>query len=862
MNDNNGHTHRTRPEIPKKEKTLLEIFQLIIKNKFLLLGSIFFLVTTAIIYSFNTQPRYESTAILKKESNPENNRRIGAQDISTMLSLQSTDEIETEMKLITTHTVINEVVHELDLFVTFNSIRWGKSKINKIEKNYPQILDPSFHSINSDKFKIPDLFKVSFLDENKPRIGKFKIKKESDTKFTLYNVSNNKKITESQLPRKDSLNSFLLPSSQNTDSTRLNKSKLLTENFSIEIVWDDAPIGSEIAFSFNDFFTTVNTTIGKTKVSRDGKTDIFSITYSSSSAYGAALVANTIVDKFRASRMLQKKEAIRYSFNFVDEQLSQIQEKLKESENELSSFKASGQIMTIDASSQELVGFLSSLEAEKLQTDLQLSDYKNKSADLEKELKKSGYFDQTGLGPQGGGADANSPFSVLMRQLADQEVQRLELLQKRTENHPDVIAIDEQIKLTKSKLSGFNENTITAYKIMSNTLEKKLLKINDLMSKYEVKMRGLPSQENKLAQLLRQKGTYEKIFTILLDQRESMRVAELSRMQDITIVDDAKIPQNPSWPKKSVIIIVSMILGTFTGILLIFSFELYRTRFVNLDELETEFQVPILSIIPKYSKDVQREINNSKSEYKIASLITKDDGLIETYRLFRTKLFQKIDPVKKIIMVTSCEENSGKTSVVANLAVSISQEGKRVLVVDCDLRKADLTKTFGLTTKDTGLIDYLTKDVNPKIYSRASKLIDVLPTGGLTDESGTILSSPRMKSLFAQLAQSNYDIVLFDSPPVTRVVDPLVLAQYIKDVVIVVRPNHSLIETVRWGMQELKQANVRIKGIVANAANIENSYYYRYRYGYGYGYGKNGVKSKKKKVFNSIDKKGYLKVNS
>lgn len=283
----------------------------------------------------------------------------------------------------------------------------------------------------------------------------------------------------------------------------------------------------------------------------------------------------------------------------------------------------------------------------------------------------------------------------------------------------------------------------------------------------------------------------------------------------------------------------------------IFSIELYRTRFVNLDELETEFQVPILSIIPLYSKETQKEIKNSKSEYKIASLTSKDDGLIETYRLFRTKLFQKLDPAKKVIMVTSCEENSGKTSVVANLAVSISQEGKKVLVVDCDLRKADLTKTFGLTTKDIGLIDFLTKDVNPKIYSRASKLIDVLPAGGLTDDSGTMLSSPRMKTLLANLVQSNYDIIIFDTPPVTRVVDPLVLAQYIKDAVIIVRPNHSLIETVRWGMQELKQANVRIKGIVANAATIENSYYYRYRYGYGYGYGKSNEKSKKKIVFST-----------
>ena len=81
-----------------------------------------------------------------------------------------------------------------------------------------------------------------------------------------------------------------------------------------------------------------------------------------------------------------------------------------------------------------------------IRDSLQLSDYKNRAADLEKELKKNGYFDQTGLGPQSGTADGNSPFSQIMRQLSDLELQRLDLLQKRTENHPDVIAIDEQIK--------------------------------------------------------------------------------------------------------------------------------------------------------------------------------------------------------------------------------------------------------------------------------------------------------------------------------------------------------------------------------------------------------------------------------
>ncbi len=859
MNDNNNNRQfdRIRTEIPKKEKTLLEIFQLIIKNKYILLASILIMLVIALTYSFTAEPKYEATAVLKKESNPED-KRFGSPDISQMLTLQSTDQIETDMQLITTNSVMSSVVDELDLFCTITELKYGEGKTYKVNKTYLDMLDPVFRSKNSDKFIVPDKFEIIIGDTGRTTTGEYILKKDSEDSYVLLDAINNKILSKSDIK----IDTSLLFDSLSTFEQILPIASLKFSDFQIKFNWKDAPINSQLLISFNDYNKVVIGVNKNVKVAREGKTDIFSITYSSSSATSAAVITNTIVDKYREARLNQKKDLIRYSFNFVDKQLNEIQSDLKKSEDQLSSFKASGQIMTIDASSQELVQSLSSLEAEKNATDMQLSDYKNRAAELEKELKKSGYFDQTGLGPQGSTGDGNSPFSVLMRQLADQELQRLDLLQKRTENHPDVKAIDEQISLTKSKLSSFNQNTITAYKIIINSLEKKLLKITDMMSKYEVKMRSLPAQENKLAQLMRQRGTYERIFQILLDQREAMRVAELSSTQDITIVDEAKIPIDPSWPKKSLILLVSLILGGFLGILSIFSIELYRTRFVNLDELETEFQVPILSIIPLYSKETQKEIKNSKSEYKIASLSSKDDGLIETYRLFRTKLFQKLDPAKKVIMVTSCEENSGKTSVVANLAVSISQEGKKVLVVDCDLRKADLTKTFGLTTKDIGLIDFLTKDVNPKIYSRASKLIDVLPAGGLTDDSGTMLSSPRMKTLLANLVQSNYDIIIFDTPPVTRVVDPLVLAQYIKDAVIIVRPNHSLIETVRWGMQELKQAHANIKGIVANAATIENSYYYRYRYGYGYGYGKSNNKSQKNKVFSSNKSKNTSKVSS
>lgn len=838
--------------VPKREKTLIEIFQIIAKNKKILFGTVGLFLIVALIYSFTATPLYEASATLKKESNPSDRRFSSGTDISTLLSLQSTDEIETELELIKTFKVATEVAKELDLYVTVKEIKWNSNNENyKVGKPFIEINDPVYIQKNSRKFRIPEKFKIEFENANDLISGDYLIRKVGKDRFILIDILTNKVLSEAEVNKTNSMtNSVLdtLPGFSIAKDTVSYCTLQLNKTANIKFNWSDAPLKSEIIFSINDLSQTAIGVSRGIKVSRVGKTNIFNLGYSSSSAYAAALITNTVVDKYREARMDQKKQTIRYSYNTVDKQLLEVQEKLQEAEKILSDFKSSGQIMSIDASSQELVGFLSRLEAEKVSTDLMLTDYKNKVADLQDQLNQKGFFDQSYLNPRGEG-ESTSPFAELMRQLSNLELQRIELLQKRTENHPDVKAVDEQIASVKQRLSAFNENTITAYQIMISNLEKKLLKINDMMSKYESKLQSLPAQENKLVQILRQKATYEKIFTILLDQREAMRVAELSSPQDISIVDEAKVPQFPSWPKKSFIVLISLVLGSFLGVLLIFTIELRRTKYVNLDELEEEFKIPILSLIPKLSKDILKVVENNP-EHKVAMLAVHDDGLKETYRVLKTKLFQTLDTETKFLMVTSCEEDSGKTTVAANLAASLAHEGKRVLLIDCDLRKGDLSELFGLNKQTKGLLDYLINDAPPKIYTRASKNIDIIPAGGLSSDSGTLLDSTRMRLLFKSLDTTQYDLVLVDTPPVTRVVDPLVLSHSLHNSIVVVRPEHSLLETVRWGISELLNAKINIKGLVINAADIEKSYYYKHRYGYGYGYGSKNGNGKSKNLKN------------
>jgi capsular exopolysaccharide synthesis family protein len=828
-----------------REKTLLEIIQIIYRKRFILIGSLLITIVMAVLFNMISTPVYKASGLLKKEVASKDR---GRGDFKDIIDLETRDEIETEMELVKTWNVMSSVVDELKLNINIKKIITPGGEIIEIDQPVVYFSDPA----GLDKYSIPfDLpqFK-SVITKQKKESAELYIVKTSNNFFEIRDALTNQVLNSSEGTIKSSDDESMDEDSVITVTMNEVEIKFELPIADIEILWQNAPPNSRVYFDVQNYYNAMGNIKKKIAIDRIGKTNVFEISIQSTSSFVAALMVNTIIDKFRESRIEQQKQTIRYSFKFVDDQLVEMKDKLAEAEDEFSKFKASGQITTIDQSSNELVQFLSKLEAEKVNTDLLMADYQNKVAEIQNEMNISGYVDQSFLSPQNNN-NVNSPFSALLKQLSDLELQRLELLQKRTEKHPDVIALDEQIYMAKEKLNSYNQNTLTAYQIIINSLEKKLLKITNLMSKYEVKLEMLPAKENRLARLMRKKNVYEKINNLLLDKREEMRMAELSKLQDVTVVDPAHEPLKPIAPRKVFNILIAIILGGFAGLVGVFLLELKDNKLINLDVLEDEFNLPIFAIIPKYSNIIRDRIKNAtESKQKFVTLMDEQEGFRETFRLLKTKLLFQMEGREKIFMITSCEEDTGKTSTVANLAISIAQENKKVLVIDCDLRKAALSKMFDVPKNAPGLIEFIERDVAPTIYTKVLKNIDILPAGGTREDSSHLLNSERMRMLFNAIDTSFYDYIIIDTPPVTRVVDTLVLGRSIKDAILVVRPGHSFKEAVLGGIQEMLQAKIKIRGIVANAAEIKDSYYYKYRYSYGYGYtyGENGKKSTKKKT--------------
>jgi capsular exopolysaccharide synthesis family protein len=847
------------------EKSLLEILHIIYRRKWFIITSVTVALLIALIMSFQTVPFYEAFVILKKESAPKNDMNS---DFMEIVKMQNEDEVETEIELVKTVEVLSKVTKKLNLNLNIDKIVSFKGSTMVLGNPAIEYSNPKFN-LSKLPFPFPE-FTLQMKDYDQS--SKYYLVKNENDRVKLYDAVTDQLIEEA-INTTSSRNDSEI-TSENTNLT-LSENQLSHYEFNsplalIKINWSaNVPVGSKLYFSINSFNGTIDWVNKSISVEKTGKTSLFSVAVQSTSPFMAKEIANTTVEEYRDSRMEQKKQTIRYSFSFVDEQLQDMQLKLREAEDNLSSFKANSQITTIDASSSEIVKFLSTLEAERMNTELKLNEYKNKLEDMKKQMQTSGYFDQNFLTSEGSGTYGD-PFASLLGQIASLELQRLELLQKRTENHPDVISLDKQINLAKEKLASYNQNTITAYQILINTLDKKRLDINNIISKYEVKLERLPGQENKFARLLREKSVYEKMFTMLLDKREEMRLAELSKLQDIVIIDPATEPIKPKGPRKLFNFLIALVLGSFVGVIGIFMAELKNSKLVNLDELESEFRLPILSIIPKYARALRTKIDQAKdANEKFIYISDEQSGYKETYSLLRTKLELQLLDKKKTFMITSCEENSGKSTIVSNLALSFTQNDKRVLIIDCDLRKAGLSRYFDVAEEKEGLIEYLMKGTIPKLHTRVSKLIDIIPTGGLTLDSSNLLNSERMENLFHLFDTTIYDYIIIDTPPVTKVVDTLILGKYVRDAILVVRPDLSLKENVKGGLIDLAEARIKVRGIIVNAAEITKSYYYKNRYGYGYGYGyghnsgenDNSSKGLKKKIIQLREKSGTRSVS-
>ena len=427
-------------------------------------------------------------------------------------------------------------------------------------------------------------------------------------------------------------------------------------------------------------------------------------------------------------------------------------------------------------------------------------------------------------------------------------------------DHPKMIQLSKQIEAGQSFLKSSSDKLgpveskprLTAKVIVQAYRE--LLKQDVLTAeRQEEALLKSAKAEEKSAKELVEYELRAKTLQKEVDRQQALLDAVLERLREINLVKDyggfvtEVIAPIEIGERVSPKLLIAVLAGTFVGLVfggaMAGAAELRDRSFHSIDALKAAIELPVLSIVPQMSPKLLDEetrvlVEQSGRSFCLATYFRPRSREAEVFRGLRTSLlFNSRDGRSQVISCSSSTMGDGKSTVLANLAVSIAQSARRVLLVDCDLRRPMVHKLFNLEDSP-GMADVAGGLIDPPdaIQSTDIENLDILPAGTIPENPAELLSSPLFEQFLAY-ARERYDFVLLDCPPVLAVSDPCVVAPKTDSTLLVVRLNNNSRPQVLRSVEMLQEVGATTAGIIVNGVATSGTAGENYGYGYDYAYG-------------------------
>jgi tyrosine-protein kinase Etk/Wzc len=425
--------------------------------------------------------------------------------------------------------------------------------------------------------------------------------------------------------------------------------------------------------------------------------------------------------------------------------------------------------------------------------------------DLKQELERSEtrYND---LRNNRGTIDLDQEAKSILQQSVLSQTKLVELKQKREElltrfqnEHPVVEAINQQIKELNRDLAGLN-----------------------------AKIKKMPAVEQDVYRLTRDVQQSKNLFTTVSSTASQLRLSLASQVGSVRLLDNAVLPVKPIKPNRLLMVALAGIVGLFAGVIFVLAKKTLSAKINDPQEIERLLGLTVSARIP-YSANQERLEAQMRRKARKVSVLSQNmpsDGTIESLRRFRSSLqFAMHDARNNLIMITGPTPAVGKSFVSANLASVLSLIGKKILLIDADLRTGHLHQYFGLD-RSKGLSNALVEDAPLAQILRENvvKNVDFISTGDLPPDPGELLASERFGNLL-QVCAANYDFVLIDTAPVLAFSDALLVASHAGAIFNVVRRAVNIMDEIEESVKSLNQAGFFITGIIFNGMMPNRSYY-------------------------------------
>lgn len=371
-----------------------------------------------------------------------------------------------------------------------------------------------------------------------------------------------------------------------------------------------------------------------------------------------------------------------------------------------------------------------------------------------------------------------------------------------------------------------------AYQALAN----KIKELSSQVGQLEARSRNLPAVEQELLRLERDVKISDGIYTQLLNNFHQLRLTKEGKLGNVRVVDPALKPQLPTKPNKLAIVGIAGALGLGLGLGLAYLRHRLRSGIRHADELEQKLGLNVFATVP-YSpvqKVLAEQIKAKQAGQHLLALTKPDDAAIESLRSLRTTLqFAMLDAPNNLVVLTGPTPNIGKSFASANFAAVLAAAGKRVLLIDADMRKGHIHSFFGIE-RGQGLSELIAGSLKLDQVMHRDVLagLDFISTGTLPPNPAELLMSPTTTQTLKNLGEQ-YDIVIIDTPPVLAVSDTAVLAPQAGTVFLMARADVTTLAEMQETVKRLNQAGAKPSGVLFNGVDLSKR---RYGYGYGYGY--------------------------
>lgn len=557
----------------------------------------------------------------------------------------------------------------------------------------------------------------------------------------------------------------------------------------------------------------------------------------------AAMLTNAVARSFEQFHVERKLKTSNEAFLFLQEQKVKQEQAMEEAEDALQQFRQQAQVVSLDISDKENPVLTRLARLNKQLTDVQL-----------RRVELEGQFEVVKRALGSGDGTLESANEHLYSLLAERAGPAMaELRNNLVEAEKEVATLSDtygprhpQLQAALVKVSMFRGKLRESLTQLVGSLSAEL----EMLSNQEQGLGGQYEEQNRLAlELAKQSLTFNrlqnevqrqgKLFDVLVERMREVDVTADYAKTNVEVVETADIPKTPVKLRKTRTVLLSVLLGLFLGIALAFVLEYLDDTIKTPEDMEDWVGVPVLGFVPGMGTNGAK--TNGFSDRAAVTLVEPTSSATEAYRNIRTSLFFSAPPEEaKVLVVTSGGLRDGKTTTAANLSLVIAQSGKRVLLIDADLRRPrqhqvfDLESNVGLSTVLVGEASLEEAVQKPQYDLKEIENLDVLAAGPAPPNPAELLDSTRMRDLLEQVAEK-YDRVIIDTPPALFVADASILSAISDGAIVVVRSAVSPRSQARRLREQLEGVKARILGGILNDVQTPLlRYYYSGYYHYGY----------------------------